>query len=348
MTLVLNHSTGLFTNLTVETLVTTRTRDAAAATEYDPLSNKALIYRAKNALVAIAYSGAAYVGDEDMPTDKWIAKIITGMPAGDLWADVADLGKPFPGWTDIGLSVMRMRDACQTQLGKLGVRPPLEILVSGWQWSMRRKRRLPRRVLYYIGSQDRGRAYRIEHALERHIHPRYQHVCAMPAGNMPEGAVAALTKRLASSVPDAQASLSEMLKAVRRVAKKSDVVGEDCTCVTIAPWTGRIEIDYRAKRNPAVTEMRAVRDKRGVLQPWPFEQLLEGMTEADPVQTASGLAPWILMPNMILAPQTHVGDMELRSEDGLVIHSKARGARQSGELVMHSGFAGLQRKPAPG
>src|SRR5262245_1968400 len=45
--------------------------------EYDADANKNLIFGDKNAVVAIAYTGFAYIGD--LPTDQWIAQTLTGL-----------------------------------------------------------------------------------------------------------------------------------------------------------------------------------------------------------------------------------------------------------------------------
>jgi hypothetical protein len=43
---------------------------------WDPLANKNVIYVARNGLISIGYTGAAYIGV--LPTDTWIAQTLRG------------------------------------------------------------------------------------------------------------------------------------------------------------------------------------------------------------------------------------------------------------------------------
>jgi hypothetical protein len=44
--------------------------------EFDPIANKTVVFRARDAIVTIGYSGIAFVGS--MPTDDWIAQTLWG------------------------------------------------------------------------------------------------------------------------------------------------------------------------------------------------------------------------------------------------------------------------------
>ena len=46
-------------------------------TEYDPDANKNLLFSARNAVIAIGYTGMAYIGT--IPTDQWIAQTLTDL-----------------------------------------------------------------------------------------------------------------------------------------------------------------------------------------------------------------------------------------------------------------------------
>src|SRR6266851_8318629 len=43
---------------------------------FDTLANKNILYAAKNAVVAMAYTGQAFIGD--VPTDQWIVETLSG------------------------------------------------------------------------------------------------------------------------------------------------------------------------------------------------------------------------------------------------------------------------------
>lgn len=70
MTLVLTLVTTRYVVQVADRLVTTDGK------RFDPTSNKSLIYLGRNAIVAIAYSGLAYL--EGIPTDEWIAQTLWG------------------------------------------------------------------------------------------------------------------------------------------------------------------------------------------------------------------------------------------------------------------------------
>src|SRR4029453_7804868 len=69
MTLVLTR-----TSLRSALMVTDRkvTKDGA-----DPYANKNVLFADRNAVVAIGYTGLAYVGT--IPTDRWLAQTLTGL-----------------------------------------------------------------------------------------------------------------------------------------------------------------------------------------------------------------------------------------------------------------------------
>lgn len=45
---------------------------------FDPIANKTVVYRATDALVALSYSGVAYV--KSQPVDDWLAELLWGVP----------------------------------------------------------------------------------------------------------------------------------------------------------------------------------------------------------------------------------------------------------------------------
>jgi hypothetical protein len=76
-------------------------------TPHDAVSNKVLVYRARNALVAIGYAGVAYV--QGVPTDQWIAEKLWGepLPSHDDRTPMVTRTKRL--WRDIGLVVRNLQ-----------------------------------------------------------------------------------------------------------------------------------------------------------------------------------------------------------------------------------------------
>ena len=44
---------------------------------FDPDANKTILFADRNAVVAIGYTGMAYIGS--LPTDQWLASALTGL-----------------------------------------------------------------------------------------------------------------------------------------------------------------------------------------------------------------------------------------------------------------------------
>lgn len=106
---------------------------------YDPRANKSLLYYARNALVAMSYTGLAYV--DGVPTDHWIAERLVG-------TSLPDPTKPgMMGYYRIQpLEIGRALNVLCEELHRVFSRmPPLpfptNIVVAGWKW--KRGRSLP-------------------------------------------------------------------------------------------------------------------------------------------------------------------------------------------------------------
>ncbi len=103
---------------------------------YDQASNKALLYRARDAFVTMAYTGIAYL--DGAPTDQWIAEKIWGKPfyrgpEGRILA----FGNPrIPRWRKLGHTLQDLKHQMQQTWAGLPSEHRarrFEILVGGWQ-----------------------------------------------------------------------------------------------------------------------------------------------------------------------------------------------------------------------
>jgi hypothetical protein len=102
------------------------------AGEHDPVSNKTIVYRCKNAIVVMGYSGIAYIGGN--PTDEWLAQVLWGEPItrgpdGVRPALVGFVRRPLN--VDIGRAVSLLRSAIDARPEPK--RYGLEITIAGWQ-----------------------------------------------------------------------------------------------------------------------------------------------------------------------------------------------------------------------
>ena len=71
MTLIVTRTSCRYALMVTDRKVTTN------GAEYDPDANKNILFGDRNAVVAIGYTGMAYIGT--VPTDQWIAQALTGL-----------------------------------------------------------------------------------------------------------------------------------------------------------------------------------------------------------------------------------------------------------------------------
>jgi hypothetical protein len=105
--------------------------------KFDELSNKAIIYRARDAIVTIGYGGTAYL--QGMPTDEWIAERLFGEPLPRARDDRPCMrtGRSRSFWPDFGWAIRQLRMELESV-------PPdnvgLSMTCAGWQCVRRRTR----------------------------------------------------------------------------------------------------------------------------------------------------------------------------------------------------------------
>jgi hypothetical protein len=108
---------------------------------WDPLANKNVIYVARNGLISIGYTGAAYIGV--LPTDTWIAQTLRGDSLAPEDGRHASVFRDPPNSLDVGQSVMLVQVELEQYFRSLRSRQPnpwLWLTISGWQWKRQRIR----------------------------------------------------------------------------------------------------------------------------------------------------------------------------------------------------------------
>lgn len=137
MSLVLTAACPAFTVQVSDRLISTEDRRPnlainrpAKRSPFDALSNKSIVYRARDAIVSMGYVGSAYL--ERKPTDEWIAERLWGEPLTVRTPDgrIPICVGPAPRSRDIGLAVRALEEAlasvAPTEHG-------LTIAIAGWQ-----------------------------------------------------------------------------------------------------------------------------------------------------------------------------------------------------------------------
>ncbi len=95
------------------------------------LANKALVYCASNAIVAIGYGGPAYL--ENLPTDEWIAEKLWGqaLPRFIDGSPCTQIGRHSSSvWPDIGYAVRKLKHELEQLRPSMA---ELSIVFAGWQ-----------------------------------------------------------------------------------------------------------------------------------------------------------------------------------------------------------------------
>jgi hypothetical protein len=205
---------------------------AGRVSDYDPQSNKSVIFSAADGLLTVAYTGLSYLGDT--PTDQWIAETLQGepIPVGP------DGERPWTfttrwrrDWPSLGEAIRQVRDGLPNALAS--VRPewrtiPITIVAAGWQLYRRAK---ARPVIQTIHKVDASGTTRVE-AAPRHL-GRDLYMSTEPDGHLSDEEF----KQLISGMRNkgGKARLDDMVGAVRMVAGRSKMVGPHCMCTVLPP-----------------------------------------------------------------------------------------------------------------
>lgn len=108
--------------------------------EYDPSSNKTIVYRSSDAIVSLGYSGVGYI--RGIPTDEWLAECLSGetpLPRGhDGTRPAALILKARSSNCNIGFAVRKLCASinARTEPQQHG----LYITIAGWQHNRHRYR----------------------------------------------------------------------------------------------------------------------------------------------------------------------------------------------------------------
>ena len=197
---------------------------------FDPMSNKNVVYLAKDAIVSIGYSGPAYL--DDVPTDQWIAQKLRGEDfAGDRWA--MHMGRA-SRWFDIGQSVELLRQQCEGAFARLPDPVSLELVIAGWQW----RRRHARPIVWEITNTASDPRVFEKTAPNRHWYlekPNRFAIYSTPNNNpLSDYDFQAVGERLKSAY-SAEQSLSLLVDTIRLAARKMPIVGPHCMSILLPP-----------------------------------------------------------------------------------------------------------------
>ena len=308
-----------------------------AGDEFDPNSSKIVLYAARNAVVSIGYSGPAFL--DNVPTDQWIANWLDGANKARRNRRRARSSaqprhlRPDIGWI-IGLFRKGLFDAYERL--SLGTKPPLAVVIAGWQWR----------------GSDTARSKPILYELHvpPQFEPGYADVLAPERWwflkGRPEFSLIptqseqtrqAFEKRL-GRIPEQPQALEAVVELIREQAASTKLVSPNCLRVELThPRVGRAEVSYlRAAGERAAISM-TTDPPPGMGKPRKLVLPLEPC-----------YSPWIVSNGIVAAPMQLVGSMEMDlGPFKLTVKGSGPGKAAGSGLQITTGMFPLTRRADP-
>lgn len=282
MTLVLSVSTPAYALHVSDRLV------SKAGRPHDPLANKTVVFRATDGLLVFGYTGPAFI--RGVPTDSWIAEIVSGGgSAGELAA--VRYGS-FPV-RDVGRTLLRLCERLQAE--PLFPRLGGQVAATGWQWDGKREHAHVRNVLWVLDDASGKLCWR--QLVPRHGPERTSSFRMMPTGDWALSADywQAMLDEVGQAGHDWNRAERLLIDAVRESSRlKPGTIGPHCMSVLLRPW------------NSVMAELR-------------FAPEIAHEAEAFGQVIETAYSPWRVAPDAIHAPSVLVGGM--RCEQGFVPYS---------------------------
>jgi hypothetical protein len=261
--------------------------------QFDALANKSILYWARDAIVSIAYTGAAYIGP--LPTDDWIVEKLTGV---DVSEKFGMRGFPSSHWLDIGQSLrLLLQELASSEVAKHTLN--FELTAVGWQWKTTRHplegRYQPVPMAWGLSKPPNGQFGKEVERLPRYWYFKHRTLFqSSPIGNMPKAERDKMFDRLRNSAPsrtgeEAAATVEQAtVDAVRSVSTSNAYVGPNCMSVLLAPphYRALIRISF-----------------------FPQEQHTAQLvsTTAPPATLPAAFSPWIVGRGWMEKPSVRVG-----------------------------------------
>ncbi|MBA4000161.1 hypothetical protein [Brevundimonas sp.] len=285
---------------------------------HDPMSNKTVVYRAKDGFLVIGYAGLAYQGV--LPTDEWIAEQLWGaaLPRHPDGRPVKSYGRA-PARRDVGQVIQVLRKAIEGLTDSNVDLYRLEVTVAGWQ-AVGKNRARP--VLASI-TRGGGRT-ELSQAERRWPCDKKFRIAAIGAPLTPDTLAQAVTPFRGREAPSLTAlALEKVLADLIRTeaAKEKPTVGAHLLSVIVP----------RPDLGPPVCRFLPMSPHLAVL-------VGAGRTLTVPVTHT----PWFLGPGIIWPPSVEVGLCYL---DLGTYEVEIQGAPASGSLAGLS--SSIRRTPPP-
>lgn len=213
-----------------------------AVREFDPLANKTVIFRARDGVLAIGYSGRAYL--DGLPTDVWIAQSLAArkftLRFGMGLVDVSPTH-----WRHSGPTITRLRADADAAIARLTERERDSYLqrfqIIGIKFAKRTPKTRP--LVCTIEEPSYGSALTVAYAAGHLPWDRKYYLVTTP--DMPSEDVDHLRSELKERANEGPDTCEAILAAsIRRVADRDATVGKDLMSIRIRSWAPHVQIRY--------------------------------------------------------------------------------------------------------
>lgn len=202
---------------------------------FDSRANKSIVFRAKNAIVAIGYSGLAFI--DGYPTDTWIISTLLGRPP-EEYASITSLADDSFSWKGINESVRRLKIGYEEAYKRLSSAErkagPQFFNIVGWMYDKRRGRNRP---FFCEMRSNPANPARLDASYGKHSWAWDRKFMLQTTPDIPRTHVEWTRKKLATQGNKSPDEFERILiAAIRRIAKERQTVGSTCMCIQIRPF----------------------------------------------------------------------------------------------------------------
>jgi hypothetical protein len=206
------------------------------------LANKTIVYLARDAIVAMSYTGPAYVGQ--LTTDDWIVQKLTGVDVTERFGmKTGTLHRLF----DIGQAMKHLlQEFSSSEIARQ--KRNFELVSVGWQWKLAGRppvgRYQPVPMAWGISKTESGGFEPKVERLPRYWHWQHRNFFnAAPSANFGKSRQTQLFEQISKDVGSAHQTGQDLadkvelatVNAIRSVSISNGFVGPNCMSVVVAP-----------------------------------------------------------------------------------------------------------------
>jgi hypothetical protein len=293
MTLIITRTSSRYALMVSDLKVTINGAD------FDSDANKNIVFKAKNAVITIGYTGSAFIGP--IPTDQWIAETLTGLtfPEGkrgrgtvpSFWMEEYED-------QELGLCVRNLRDRLNevrqfilAQYRRDWTARSFDLVITGFEWNHSKVRPYIAALSKPSNSDTFELSDSVHHWYLRPGRCFPVRMCAAPSLNITQDELKRIDNRLKSVWGDGDGTPVEvadhaeniLVEVIHEISTRLNVVGADTMSILIPPLEGD-DPTIRIRYIPAGRDQGVLITKKA----------------RTPVKVA--FSPWIVCPGFIQSP----------------------------------------------